>query len=169
MTANGLRTKQNEEREHLGQERKRAAGQTPALCAVPSLSRRLTGGGARVLLHTWPPACHVRAHPAADDRAPAPRQRRGGQQLRTQRTTSNRAPETARRRASTGLWVCTAHQSTRSGGRAVTPTTASWSFSSKTEPSSRLAQVSVPFLASVEPVLPAHSSQGECSGMRTCV
>lgn len=37
------------------------------------------------------------------------------------------------------------------------------------EPSSRLAQVSVPFLASEEPVLPAHSSQGERPGMRTCV
>lgn len=132
MTANGLRTKQNEEREHLGQGRKRAAGQTPALRAVPSLSRCLTAGGAHVLLHTWTPACHLRAHPAAEDRAPAPGQRRGGQQLRTQRVTSDGPPETARRRAGTGLGVCTAYQRTRPGGRAVTPTTASWSFSSKT-------------------------------------
>lgn len=169
MTANGLRTKQNEEREHLGQERKRAAGQTPALRAVPSLSRRLTAGGARVLLHTWPPACHLRAHPAADNRAPAP-----GKEGEATSSGLNAPPAMARPRQhgvgqapDSGCVLLTKalvlaatwlHQPRRPGASPA-----------RQEPSSRLAQVSVPFLASEEPVLPTHSSQGERPGMRTCV
>lgn len=169
MTANGLRTKQNEEREHLGQERKREAGQTPALRAVPSLSRRRIAGGARVLPLTWPPPAislptplltTVHQHPGKEGEASSSGLNAPPAIARPRQHGVGQAPDSGCVLLARALVLAAVrlHQPRRPGASPARP----W-------PSSRLAQVSVPFLASEEPVLPAHSSQGGRPGMRTCV